>query len=859
MENLVNAANHYAVNRGWAVLPIYGVTDEGECQCGKPDCSSPGKHPMTRNGLKDATKDKAEIETWPAGCNVGVVTGEISGIFVLDIDGQAGEDSLHELQLRNGDLPATLIHYTGNGRHLVFNHPGSRIKNSVKKLGAGLDIRGDGGYIVAAPSLHISGATYRFANKTAAIADAPQWLIDLIKADQPIVETHYQGAHEHHDTELQEADVQDMLSYIDPDLAYDDWVSIGMGLHAGGYPLQMWDTWSRNGAKYVHGDCAKRWKGFKPNGQTTMGSVWHFAQAGGWHPSMLYEGKPLDELGLQMAQAILAQKEPELTHKSGNLGVEGRSEQKAIALESMIDSNNRTSKAEWTKPVDIFGEFKVPDLPRNALPDVIDAFSSGEAELLGVDPGGLALSALVVCAGLIPDAFKVQVKVHDPDWKEAARLWGMLVGEPSTKKSPIISAAMKPVKTHQTKLFTHHKEQIAAYKKQLTIFEEKKAELKKNTKSTGEGQDKSFELEPPIPPSAPRRLYSNNTTIEALQEILVINRQGILIEHDELTGWIGSMDKYSGSRGANVDRAFWLTAFNGGPHLVDRIGRGNKEIPNLSVCVLGGIQPDVIASDISKMQHDGTLQRFLPVNLGPAQPSRDMPIDGPFRFDYEKVVGNLVDMILPEDPDRDYVVRFDDKAQKIRYKFVNYAFKLSTLDEIGKKFTAWAGKLEGMFARMCLVFHCIEEVSDHKFLGFPSATISIETTERVDRLFREFLIPHALKFFAGVLEEKEAPGHARNIAGLILSQRWSRVLPSHLTQNYRPAKSATARNVEEWMETLSAYGWVEPEIAKTSGRLKAWRVNPLVHEAFSERAEFERKTREEKRKSILENLGIYNN
>ena len=70
-----------------------------------------------------------------------------------------------------------------------------------------------------------------------------------------------------------------------------------------------------------------------------------------------------------------------------------------------------------------------------------------------------------------------------------------------------------------------------------------------------------------------------DTTIEAAQEILKDSPDGVLLYQDELSGWFGSMDKYSGARGAAKDRAFWLQAYNGGPYTVNRIGRGSRVHP----------------------------------------------------------------------------------------------------------------------------------------------------------------------------------------------------------------------------------------------------------------------------------------
>jgi hypothetical protein len=187
-NRLLRAALAYA-QRGLAVFPVYNINADGKCACGKLKESSPGKHPRTEHGLKDATTDAAIIErwwrTWP-GANVGIATGAVSGIVVLDIDPQhGGNEALGDLQLAHGPLPKTQIVCTGSGgKHLYFGHPGSHVPNSSGALGPGIDVRGDGGYVVAPPSNHISGKCYAWESSgridEVAIAAVPDWLLALI-------------------------------------------------------------------------------------------------------------------------------------------------------------------------------------------------------------------------------------------------------------------------------------------------------------------------------------------------------------------------------------------------------------------------------------------------------------------------------------------------------------------------------------------------------------------------------------------------------------------------------------------------------------------------------------------------------
>jgi hypothetical protein len=181
------------VDFGWAVLPLHGVIHDrkgvAHCTCSHPSkCNSPAKHPRTPQGLKNASKDAISLRAWWGKwpmANVGVSTGLISGIVVLDIDPKnGGEDSFDNLMVEHGRLPDTAEVLTGGGgRHLYFKHPGRELKNSAGLIGPGLDIRGDGGYVVGPGSHHISGGTYDWeASSTpelAGVAHMPQWLIDM--------------------------------------------------------------------------------------------------------------------------------------------------------------------------------------------------------------------------------------------------------------------------------------------------------------------------------------------------------------------------------------------------------------------------------------------------------------------------------------------------------------------------------------------------------------------------------------------------------------------------------------------------------------------------------------------------------
>ena len=119
-----------------------------------------------------------------ADANIGIATGSSSGIFVVDVDGRSGRASLEALRQKHGPLPKTVTVKTGRGRHLYFRCDGAQVGNSASRVAKGIDIRGDGGYVVGAGSVHAAGTLYRFVNGRALreieVAAAPAWLLALI-------------------------------------------------------------------------------------------------------------------------------------------------------------------------------------------------------------------------------------------------------------------------------------------------------------------------------------------------------------------------------------------------------------------------------------------------------------------------------------------------------------------------------------------------------------------------------------------------------------------------------------------------------------------------------------------------------
>lgn len=147
---------HY-LKHGLTPVPLHNIKPNG-CSCEKGEaCTSAGKHPrVKRQTAIVATEQKwvSWLRSWP-DMNIGVLTGPETGVMVLDVDPRhGGDESLQKLIAAHGDLPTTVSAATGGGgSHYLFRIPeGVRVSNSAGDIAPGIDIRGDGGLIVVAPS-----------------------------------------------------------------------------------------------------------------------------------------------------------------------------------------------------------------------------------------------------------------------------------------------------------------------------------------------------------------------------------------------------------------------------------------------------------------------------------------------------------------------------------------------------------------------------------------------------------------------------------------------------------------------------------------------------------------------------------
>jgi DNA polymerase I-like protein with 3'-5' exonuclease and polymerase domains len=780
-----DAALEYA-GRGWLVFPV------------PPSTKKSHKSAEHSNGVAwGATRNPDEIRRdwtrWP-DAGVGVVTGSESGIWVLEADTVAGHGvdglaSVTALEQHYGALPNTLMAESPSGSvHRYFKHPGNgqKIKSTDSKLALGVDIRGDGGMVVAPPSVRPGKGSYRWVNGPP-IAEAPAWLLERV----------YEQPHEQCATEPQadsERVAAALAAITNADVGWDEWNRIGMAAWratgGSGEGYAAFEQWSAKSPKHDAKATRERWQHYfdSPPTEIGAGTLFYLANGGG------------------QDEAPNADAATEPPKGDGDGGATPHVAQETI------------------EPVDLWAEMRTPPLPQELLPRVIANFAGIQGELMGCDPAGLAMGALTCCGVAIPDCVQIQPKRFDPSWLEGPRLWTGLIGYVSSMKSPMMRVITRPIRRIDAEMARAYAQAMLAYK-QLDKEKKRTAEEPRHT-----------------------RIRIEDATPEAIQPILRDSPDGVLLERDELAAFFGGIEKYAAGRGsAGATRGFYLQAYQGGSYNWDRITRGSGFIPNLSISILGGIQPNVIYGIADTGDDDGLIQRLCPIMLHSS--GKDIDAQQPSATEaYEQLINRLHSM------PRGFVapLKFDDSALKVRERLAQKHLELAKAFEVlDSKFAAHIGKYNGLFARLCLIWHTIEHID----AGAWSGSVEAETAERVAEFMHSFLLPHAQAFYLGLLGRAKEHERLLALGGYILVHKPEFLTARDVQRGIRTMNKLDKKDVDPLFNHLEAYGWVDQIPGMRMGRPTVrWRVNPRVHELFADKAKEEAKRRAVVRQKIKETV-----
>ena len=408
-----------------------------------------------------------------------------------------------------------------------------------------------------------------------------------------------------------------------------------------------------------------------------------------------------------------------------------------------------------------------PELPlRDVLGPCLAQWVENAAQAKGAPADYVFASMLAVAASTIGNSRWASIW-HG--WKEPPILWTMCIGLHSAGKSPAIDAVLQPLRKVERPL----RESAEAQHKDWVD----KAELAKLVESTWRENAKAAIKAGEIPPERPKgceagppphipRLMLNYATIERLGVILAQQPRGTLQVRDELVGFLAGMQRYAGG---GTDRPFWLEAFGGRAFTVERMGREPLTIDRLSICVLGGIQPDRLKTLLLKSDDDGLLARFMPIWPEPA------PVQRPQAWADELLMESALTRLLT----LDFVT---DEAGETRPSFIPFTEDAQRLmHEIKVEARGWEakaeglmlsfiGKLPGLTARLALVLAFLYWATEG---AEEPREITHQHFGRAAHLVESHLLPMARRAYADAATPK-AERAARRLVALIREQGWQR-------------------------------------------------------------------------------------
>ena len=318
---------------------------------------------------------------------------------------------------------------------------------------------------------------------------------------------------------------------------------------------------------------------------------------------------------------------------------------------------------------------------------------------VGCDEAFLALPALATIAGAIGTTRRVYL---GRDWSEPAVVFGCIVGESSTMKSPALARVADPVRDRQQDLIEAHEAAVERHENDLARWTAASKAFK-----AGDGPD------PGDKPAAPtlKRIFCADTTIERLAELLHDNPRGLLVIRDELSGWLNSFTQYKGKAGGS-DLPNWLEMHRAGPIVVDRKTGERKFtfVPRAAVSVIGGIQPGILAGQLTpEFMASGLTARVL-FAFPPRRPK--VWVEDEVSADAVAAVARNLDDLYALDPGMDdrgkprpTAVRLSAAAKDLWVEFYNSWGRVQHAIE-GDTAAAF-GKIEAYAARFALLHHVV--------------------------------------------------------------------------------------------------------------------------------------------------------
>jgi hypothetical protein len=471
-----------------------------------------------------------------------------------------------------------------------------------------------------------------------------------------------------------------------------------------------------------------------------------------------------------------------------------------------------------------------PALPLALFPGRWRTWIERAAERAGSPPDYVACSLLAVVGATIGNA-----RCGSPweGWEHPPVVNVACIGTPSTGKSPGMDAVAVPLADLAADLNDDWEERQREYRTARQEAKERRAAWEAEVKAAVKNK-----LAPPREPQGAcepaepkrRRALSSDPTMEAARDLSAANPRGLLLHRDELAGWLAGMGRYGDGK-AGADRAFWLQAYEGRRWASDRVKDGDEapDIPRLTWGVLGGFQPDRLASALFAGDDDGLAARFLYTWPAPPAGVAPRPDGRPLPFDLKAALRRLRELPMPDG--KPAILLFDDAAAEAMQDWRGEA-KAMEADAAGL-FLSWTGKLPGFAVRLAVIFAHLDWIAAPDGTA-PPERITLDDLARALGFLADYAMPMARRAF-GEAALPEAERDARRLARWYLRQPAPRPETLNARKLRRMADGPgllTAPRITAALEELAELGWCRPAPGREgggAGRQRGdWAVNPAL-------------------------------
>lgn len=420
----------------------------------------------------------------------------------------------------------------------------------------------------------------------------------------------------------------------------------------------------------------------------------------------------------------------------------------------------------------------------------------------------VACALLVTTGALIGNAR--WVRVHQ-NWAEPPVLWGQVVGNPSTNKSPAFTPFIRlidRIEAAGAPAFAEAHRQWQTEKKRS----EKKRKIweAKFEKAVEEGQEPPAMPADAIPPPepVPYRAYVGDVTLEALIRTLAGNPRGLLNFRDEMTTWYGNLARYSGGS----DRPAWIEAYGGRPYRMDRVKDSGKviHVPRFTVGILGGIQPEPL-KEMLESADDGLQARFIPFWPDKAirKLNRRSFDERNIQLAFERIA-KLKMRVQPDGTKEPIYVPFSEEAFMA---FADWSDARKANEQFAPARLAGPfGKAEGHVARIALIFEMLDWMQDLFDEDACPTEVSSGAVRRAIKFRESYIKPMQERLYSHGLVGDELRT-AKRIAEWIVNNRVSEFNLRKLRREggIPGISNRTGHDlISEAIAYLESIGWVAP-------------------------------------------------